>query len=373
MMFRLLIAALLSMGAACATGFTDVSIADDLTVTDDATISGNLAVAGTATITGALTQTGAVSITGDLTLGGGPGAITTSADGTATWVAADADATALCMGAAGALDLMCLDTTNASPALDIKGVAGQVGFHLDAGTAQLDENPTIGAGVAATDYVVTINGETNDCSWTCMEDENRSDINGNLQFGSAGAGVDYTLTVDGETSDGSITYMEDEDRWDFAEAVAITGALTTTGELNGAIMQTDEVAVSNGELLALRATNKTLVAAKGANTIIRPVSVLFFLDYGSAQCTESADNLALNYVDAAGEPVCDSDFETTASFLVAAADGYGMYSCATNIIATTAQAVNTAVTLDNNGDGEFGTCTGSTMTVWITYYVIDVS
>jgi hypothetical protein len=168
---------------------------------------GNLVVAGTQTFTG------------DLTLSGGAGCLTVSGSGDSTLVAADADATAFCMGAAGALDLVCLDTTDASPAWDIKGVAGQVSLHVDAGTAQFDESPTIGAGVAATDYTLTFNGETNDCVMTCMEDETRLDVEGNLQFGTGGAGVDYTLTADGETNDGTLTWKEDESLWDFTDAI----------------------------------------------------------------------------------------------------------------------------------------------------------
>jgi cytoskeletal protein CcmA (bactofilin family) len=153
----------------------------------------------------------------------------------------------------------------------------------------------------------------------------------------------------------------------------ITGDIVATGKVDATNLYTDKVSISNAELKALRATNKTLVAAQGANTMIEPVSVVFKLTYGSAVCTESADNLNLNYVDAAGLAICETVFETTASWLVAGADAYGFYECDANLTATAAQAVNTAVTLDNNGDGEFGDCTGSTVEAWITYRVHDVS
>jgi hypothetical protein len=183
----------------------------------------------------------------------------------------------------------------------------------------------------------------------------------------------WTSDDDGGGSDGLLMSVDDgTDDVDFSAGVTVAETLTVTGEINGAILKTDEVAISLAEMTGLVAANKTLVAAKGANTIIVPVSVLFFLDYGSAQFTESADNLELHYVDAAGDVICTA-FETTGSWLVAAADGYGYYTCDSNILATTAQAVNTAVTLDNNGDGDFGGGTGSTVTAWITYYVIDVS
>lgn len=155
-----------------------------------------------------------------------------------------------------------------------------------------------------------------------------------------------------------------------SSTASVAGALTVTGAINGAVLKTDEVAISLAELIALRATNKTLVAAV-ADSIIVPVSVLFFLDYGSAVCTESADNLALNYGGAAGTVACTA-FETTGSWLVAGADSYGFNTCDTTLVAATANIVNKAITLDNNGDGEFGDCTGSTVTAWITYYVIAI-
>lgn len=69
-----LLVALVAMGAAGDSNFTnvvtsgDITAGDDLTVTDDATVGGNLAVTGTSTVTGATTQTGALTIGGKLTV-----------------------------------------------------------------------------------------------------------------------------------------------------------------------------------------------------------------------------------------------------------------------------------------------------------------
>jgi hypothetical protein len=93
--------------------------------------------------------TPATAVTGDLSLNGGAGALTVSGSGDSTLVAADADSTAFCMGAAGALDLVCLDTTDASPSWDVKGVVGQVALHVDAGLVQIDEDLTLSGGAAA--------------------------------------------------------------------------------------------------------------------------------------------------------------------------------------------------------------------------------
>lgn len=69
-----LLVALVAMGAAGDSNFTnvvtsgDITAGDDLTVTDDAAVGGNLAVTGTSTVTGATTQTGALTIGDKLTV-----------------------------------------------------------------------------------------------------------------------------------------------------------------------------------------------------------------------------------------------------------------------------------------------------------------
>ena len=47
------------------------------------------------------------------------------------------------------------------------------------------------------------------------------DVHGNIQFGAAVAATDYYLKCDGETNDGVLTWMEDEDYWQFADGVMI--------------------------------------------------------------------------------------------------------------------------------------------------------
>ena len=116
---------------------------------------------------------------------------------------------------------------------------------------------TIGDGTAATDYILTFNGETNDTSITWMEDEDYllladdvvlpdneavkfgtgvdasilyngtnliikpDDVGtgkvvistaqaGALTIGAGTAGVDYNVVIDGETNDLTLTWMEDE-------------------------------------------------------------------------------------------------------------------------------------------------------------------
>lgn len=101
------------------------------------------------------------------------------------------------------------------------------------GSVQLAANAIVGIGTAATDYTVTFDGETNDCTLTCMEDEARFDVEGNLQFGTGTAATDYTLTADGEDADGNLTWMEDEDYWIFNDDVVLNGAAGSLQFLDG--------------------------------------------------------------------------------------------------------------------------------------------
>lgn len=126
--------------------------------------------------------TPATTITGDLTLGGGAGALTTTG-AASSLLAKDATADAWCMGAAGALDLLCIDTADATAQVDVTGVSGQVGLHVDAGDTQLDEDLTIGAGAAGVDYTLTFNGETNDGIATYDEDNDILAWDGGMTVG----------------------------------------------------------------------------------------------------------------------------------------------------------------------------------------------
>ena len=87
---------------------------------------------------------GVVSIPDGITTAAAAALTTTS--GSAALLAADADSTAFCMGAAGATDILCLDSTDTSPSIDIKGILGQVSFHNTVGTSTFVESATFTAG-----------------------------------------------------------------------------------------------------------------------------------------------------------------------------------------------------------------------------------
>jgi hypothetical protein len=121
---------------------------------------------------------------------------------------------------------------------------------------------------------------------------------------------------------------------------------------NGALLRA-EVAVSASELLALRATPKTLVAAPGAGMLLEFVSSVIILDAGTAY-VETADNVAIRYANTTGDIVSET-LETT----LRAKEG---------LVATKTASENKSLVLHNTGDGEFTTGTG-TLRVKVLYRV----
>lgn len=123
-----------------------------------------------------------------------------------------------------------------------------------------------------------------------------------------------------------------------------------------------EVAITAAEMLAIRATPKTLVAAPGAGRVLEFISAVFIYDYAAA-FTESADNIVIRETDGSGT-VVSLTLETT-GLLDATADKMSTIKpLATDVLAL----ANKPLVLHNTGDGEFGG-TGSPCRVKIAYKV----
>lgn len=112
-----------------------------------------------------------------------------------------------------------------------------------------------------------------------------------------------------------------------AETSGVAGDIIPVQVIPGTVIATDtgiataDVTITTGELLALHATPKTLVAAPGAGFAIIPVSVQLMLDYNSAAYDGIAagEDLEVRYTNGAGQLV--ATIETT-GFLDAVADAY---------------------------------------------------
>lgn len=127
-----------------------------------------------------------------------------------------------------------------------------------------------------------------------------------------------------------------------------------------------EVTVSSAELLALRATPKTLVVAPGAATVLEFVSAMLLLDYNSAAYVEAGDNLAVRYTGTTGVQASDT-IETT-GFIDQTADTLTTARAKLDVIAAKTACENQPLVLHNIGGAEF-TTGNSPMRVKINYRV----
>lgn len=123
-----------------------------------------------------------------------------------------------------------------------------------------------------------------------------------------------------------------------------------------------EVAVSISEMKNLVATNKELVPAPGAGKVLQFLGATVIYDYAAAY-TESGNNLAVNYTNAAG---------AVASEVL---EGTGLWDATSDQIRHMVPAVvapvvvaNAALTLDMQGSGELGG-TGSPVRIKVMYAV----
>ncbi len=146
--------------------------------------------------------------------------------------------------------------------------------------------------------------------------------------------------------------------------------IISSAELADTAIKYAEVALTNAEIKALRATPKTLVAAPGAGYVLDFISAVLFHDYGGTNVwTETADNLAVKLVDGSGSQVSET-IEMT-GFIDQNADTLTTARRKLDAIASKTASENVALVLHNTGDGEFGGNAGADnlMRVKVTYRI----
>lgn len=116
-------------------------------------------------------------------------------------------------------------------------------------------------------------------------------------------------------------------------------------------IQYKELALTNAQVLALRAAPITLVAAPGAGKYLEFLGGVLLFDRTAAY-TESADNLAVKYVDGSGTAASE-DIEMT-GFIDAAADAITVMNRKKDVLGVKTLFENQPLVLHNTGDGEFG-------------------
>lgn len=127
-----------------------------------------------------------------------------------------------------------------------------------------------------------------------------------------------------------------------------------------------EVAVTSPELLALRATPKTLVSAPGAGKVLEFIGAVLLLDATATAYVESAANLSIRYTGTTGAKVSD-DIEAT-GFIDQTADTMTTARPKADAIVAKTGCENQLLCLHNLGAGEYTTGTG-TMRVKVSYRV----
>ncbi len=139
------------------------------------------------------------------------------------------------------------------------------------------------------------------------------------------------------------------------DSIAATDATFTTGlgsaSLDPSTIQYAEVTITNAQMVALRATPKTLVAAPGAGKVLEFISATLFFDYTAAY-TESADNMAVKYENGSGAAASQA-IEAT-GFVDATADTMTTAMAKIDAIVAKTGCENKVLVLHNTGDGEFG-------------------
>ncbi|MCK5020491.1 MAG: hypothetical protein KAS32_25965 [Candidatus Peribacteraceae bacterium] len=136
---------------------------------------------------------------------------------------------------------------------------------------------------------------------------------------------------------------------------------------DGSTAHTDTIEVTNAQILDLADTAVELVAAPGAGYTVEVLNAVLILDYGSAACAEPSapDDLAIGYDGETGSVIATWD---TTAFITGTADMMEIVSTTTLAGVAVAANVGKSVDLYNSG-GDYTTCTGSTMTVIISYKV----
>ena len=154
------------------------------------------------------------------------------------------------------------------------------------------------------------------------------------------------------------------------------GAQKFKGKVNVALLSQGasdlrwaDVALTNADIKALRATPKTLVAAPGTGKVIEFLSAVLMLKAGTNVLTEATANLAVRYKDGAGVQVSQT-IETT-GFIDQAADQitYGLQKL--DPIAARSACENQPLVLHNLGAGEIAgnAANDATMKVKVGYRV----
>lgn len=125
--------------------------------------------------------------------------------------------------------------------------------------------------------------------------------------------------------------------------------------------------ITNAQMLAIRATPQTLVAAPGAGKAVIVDELFMHLDVTTAGYTETADNLVVEY-SGGGDIVT---IETT-GFLDQTTDQDRLIVPTYTALFT--PVANEAIQIKNSGDGELGGGNAAnTLSIRVKYHIVDMA
>lgn len=133
--------------------------------------------------------------------------------------------------------------------------------------------------------------------------------------------------------------------------VKVSSVTTNVSVVMFAGVRIDTVTVTTAQLLALRATPATLVAAPGAGLYLEFLGASLILDYNSIAYTESTDNMAIRFTNTTAAIVSQA-IEST-GFIDQTVDTITSALPKIDAIVAASVAVNAPLVLHNTGDGEF--------------------
>lgn len=193
-------------------------------------------------------------VNGDFLLGGGVGALTFDAASSSV-VTTDNSATGLVLGALGALDILTVVTTDASPGIRVDGINGQTALHLDVGDLLVDEASTFTGDAAFNGGAGAVNMSGSGDSSVVLADDDATA----LVVGAAGAldiiGVDTTSGAEGLNVGGKLGVAAKviAESGSTDTSLVITQTLNDTGAVDGSedyTMIKGTVTVTDGDAWA---------------------------------------------------------------------------------------------------------------------------
>jgi hypothetical protein len=135
------------------------------------------------------------------------------------------------------------------------------------------------------------------------------------------------------------------------------------------MLQFNDVTILAPAIKTLRATPVVLVPAQGAGSVVKLVGAQLKLVAGTNVLSETADNLAIRYLNTTG--VLASQAIETTGFIDQAVNTYTTAEPKIDVIGAFTTVQNHALLLHNTGDGEFaGNAANDAQLVVRTYYLV---